>query len=194
MKRLRINEDDLYQEDDYCPHWNGKKFTGIGYEEVNGVIYTETSYKNGVSDGVYQEFSETGTLLKKSYLKDGKGYGVSKSWDKTEKLREISIYSKTGIIFQQKWDISGRLIYKKYIANLGPMIVNTYWKEQFFFENGNLKEEIIYDYKIIKYSKTWDKKGKLTNSYELTTGCERYEYWVEYNQQTTSTNPFNFSK
>lgn len=196
MAILRINEEDLYDEDDYCPHWKGVKFTGIGYETgLNGVIHTETSYKEGIKHGTYLEFNEVGTILKKGYNKDGYSHGIWKEWNNEEKLIRLVMYNNANLIYEHKWNSSGILYYKKYVQKLGTRIVNTYSKEQFFFEDGSLQKEAIYEYGILVKSKTWSPDGTLVlPPYEVDCESPEYKHLLSYGEKSTSENPFYFSK
>jgi antitoxin component YwqK of YwqJK toxin-antitoxin module len=194
LELLRINEDDLYDEDDYCPYWNGKKFTGIGYYTgADGVIYEENSYKNGSPHGLYQRFYYDGSLEEKGYFKNGYAYGLWKKWDESGNLRKVSIHSSRSINYTHEWDELGNLIYKKQCTKLGTLL-NEYWREQYFFKNGSLSEEKIYAYHILEHSKSWDEEGNLLQKYQITVEDPNYKSWLEYSKKYKSTNPFTFSK
>lgn len=195
MKILRIDEEDLYDQDDYCPYWNGEKFTGIGYEiGTNGVIYRETSYKNGVQDGIYQEFSDRGTLLEKGYFKNGYAYGIWKKWNEAGQLISLEIFNRSGKIYGEKRDSEGFIFCKKYTQKLGTRIVNKYSKEELFFRSGNLKEERIYEYEILVKARKWNLDGDWIEDYHIDKDHPSHKYLVSYAKDSTSDNPFVFSK
>lgn len=195
MNILRIDEENLYDEDDYCPYWNGEKFTGIGYERgANGVIYTETSYKKGVQDGVYQEFSTRGVLLEKGYFKDGYAYGIWKKWNESGQLIVVIMLNRSGEIYREKRDSEGNVYYKKYTKKLGARIVNEYSKEKLISKDGHLQEEKIYEYGILVQSRKWDIDGGVIEDYHIAEDNPKYKYLLSYAKYSTSENPFKFSK
>jgi len=195
MEILRINEEDLYNQDDYCPYWNGVKFTGIGYEiGTDRIIYRETSYKNGVQNGIYQEFDSKGTLIEKGYFKDGYAYGIWKKWNEAGQLISLEIFNRSGEIYGEKRNSEGRIFCKKYTQKLGTRIVNKYSKEELFFRSGNLKEERIYEYEILVKVRKWNLDGDWVEDYHIDKDNPSHKYLLSYAEDSTSDNPFVFSK
>lgn len=48
---MRVNEDDITMTDDYCYHFEGQPFTGIGVHAIDGRVISEISYRNGMRAG-----------------------------------------------------------------------------------------------------------------------------------------------
>ena len=192
---LRIDEEKLFTEDDYTAFWQGKPFTGIGFRQTtNGIVYQETAYKNGLKHGIYQEFDLQGNLLVKGYHEENFALGAWKYWYKNGALKKVQVEPFGQKSYVLEWSENGHLIYKKLIAQKLGLTKNSYWKEQFFYENGSLKTEKIYAYKILIAAKTWSLEGAVLEAYELKPSDASYEDWAFFNKQTETSNPFSFSK
>jgi hypothetical protein len=49
---IRVNIDLLYLANDYFWYYEGHLFTGIGYEMEDGILAVESSYQEGMLDGI----------------------------------------------------------------------------------------------------------------------------------------------
>lgn len=142
---LRINKEKLYEKDDYISYWEDNRFTGIGYElGVLGQVCEETMYSNGLKEGRHQVFRNNRALLEEGFYADNKPHGVWKKWNQDGKLKKIYVFEH-GVERQEKeFDENGYIVFEKHYAILDfPKTYNSYWKEQYYYQNGELKEERI---------------------------------------------------
>ena len=80
--KLHVNETTYYSyADQVFLRMNNKPMNGTVYEKWrNGMMWWETSYKNGVKDGYNREWYKSGELFKEAIYKNGKLVS-QKCWD-----------------------------------------------------------------------------------------------------------------
>ena len=92
--------------------YEGKAFTGFAFSvHPNGQLKSEVSIKNGILDGLYQEWYDNGQLKSEINLKDGQLYGVYQQWYENGQLLSEGNY-KNGYLngIEKYWYSGGQLL------------------------------------------------------------------------------------
>ena len=87
--KLHVDQTTYYSyADQVYLRMNNTPFNGTVYEKWrNGMMWWETSYKNGVKDGFTREWYKSGQLFKEAIYKDGKLVS-QKCWDEEGEVFE----------------------------------------------------------------------------------------------------------
>ncbi len=106
----RVDGDDLEWEGQ-LQTWNDVPFTGIEvWRFPNGAVESETTYKDGLTDGLARTWDEHGQLRAQFACRLGAMHGNSKKWHPNGQLAENGQY-EWGVRLEEKtYDEQGRLI------------------------------------------------------------------------------------
>jgi antitoxin component YwqK of YwqJK toxin-antitoxin module len=111
MMELPYVDEELLKWDEDVVCYNGKPFTGVGYERhPNGAIIRETPYKNGFPHGIIREWDPTGQLIFEGECKNGKAHGRFTYWYPDGTVKSIAHYEWGVQVDYKEWDEEGRLI------------------------------------------------------------------------------------
>ena len=86
-KLLRVL-DDLLEYDGDVRLWNGKPFTGIGYDEYpNGQLEYENNYRDGLPVGLQREWFPNGQIKKEVHAISGLGSSKVTIWHANSQIQ-----------------------------------------------------------------------------------------------------------
>lgn len=97
----------LYSEGSYK---NGESVGLWKFYHKNGKVSSEGSYKEGTKDGIWKAYYETGTLSEEETYSNGKLDGVSKNYNEDGTLWEEYIYKKGKLLEYKAYKNSGEVI------------------------------------------------------------------------------------
>tara|TARA_Y100000739_G_scaffold212152_1_gene204094 strand:- start:159 stop:1226 length:1068 start_codon:yes stop_codon:yes gene_type:complete len=142
---VRILLSSLEKNEDYEMTYQGKLFSGIGYQEwsPNGQVQSEEVFVNGSKNGFDRRYRDDGKLEIESFYKDNRRTGLCKCYDLDGNLDLIIPY-KNGEYHgtEEEWK-DGRMIRKNIYEN--GTLLNTYEID----ENGNQIERFEKENKVI---------------------------------------------
>jgi len=106
----------------------------------NGLLRSETYFKNGIYDISHTEWYENGRIEEKTYYVNGKKHGVYETWYGNGQLRKRMHY-ENGIIngFAESWYENGQLRSQDPYVNGRANGLFSEW-----YENGQLRYRYIY--------------------------------------------------
>lgn len=108
----RIERTDLaFQERDHILYYRDRPFSGVTVERfVNDVIYRETTYVEGVREGIAQEYALTGSLRARWRYHADKKHGFQEGWY-IEGPKRFESNFKNGVLDgeQTEWHMNGQL-------------------------------------------------------------------------------------
>lgn len=106
----RVNYDDL-ELDDQLALLDGVPFTGIVYSErPDGTIESEGQYRDGLPDGVQQEWYAGGQLERRWIAVRGNGPSEERTWHRNGQPRSTKRYENRRVVDARAWDETGRPI------------------------------------------------------------------------------------
>lgn len=106
----RVDGDDLEWEGQ-LQTWNGQPFTGIEvWRFPDGAIESESTYKDGLKDGLSRTWDEHGQLLSQFTCRPGAAYGNRKEWHSNGQLAQDSNYEWGVRLDEKDYDEQGVLI------------------------------------------------------------------------------------
>ncbi|UZX01722.1 hypothetical protein F8G81_03130 [Arthrobacter sp. CDRTa11] len=106
----RVEGDDLEWEGQ-LQTWNDEPFTGIQvWRFPNGAIESETTYKDGLSDGLSRSWDEQGQLRAQFTCRLGAMHGNRKKWHANGQLAEDGNYEWGVRIDEKEYNGQGALI------------------------------------------------------------------------------------
>ena len=169
----------------YIDKNTSKPITGVfAYYNYDGILKTETSYKNGIKDGIYKRYSSQGILDEETSFKNGKKEGSDKRFYKDGSLKYVSNYVEgieDGLTmwYNKKGILTGETPYKngkkeglsKSYTNKGIISrEHTYEDDKehgivrFYDNGGKLQLEMSYKHgKKHGVKKGYEKNGKLNH-------------------------------
>lgn len=125
-------------------HFVNGEFEGFFKEYYeNGQLKQEGHYRSSKKSGIWKSYRENGQLaLEMPYAEDGSGFlnGISKTYEDGSLLKE-SVYKDDRKFEEKSYYKNGQLHTDKYYNETGRSIGT--WND--YFENGNLREQHIYD-------------------------------------------------
>lgn len=108
---IRVDEDTLEYTNESIYMWQGKPFTGIGYECLpNGDLISEVSYVDGIQRGIAREWYSSGQLHVEEHYIDGSKHGECREWFENGQLKIEAVYEFSILVKQKMWDEKGRLV------------------------------------------------------------------------------------
>ncbi|MCG9768450.1 hypothetical protein L1D59_07490 [Pseudoalteromonas piscicida] len=106
----KINDDLLDVSDQMVYLYDGKPFTGVGVEESDGRLISETHYLDGMQHGTSKEWFPSGALNIETEFVKSVRHGVSREWFDTGEQQSYTLY-EFGIVVEQKvWSEKGELL------------------------------------------------------------------------------------
>ncbi len=132
-------------------NYNGGKPYGVVKDfYLNGKLKSEIPYENGNISGIKKEFSENGTLIVITIIKDGKENGIIKTYYDNGKFKSDCPFISDTTIVESYIYIP---ILKKSIKGVMDGVVKEY------YEDGILKSETIFNNGVVGIVKNYDTKG-----------------------------------
>lgn len=120
MKNFRINDEELYFDEEIM-HYNGVPFTGVSLEYYKcGALHFETLYKNGLQDGLSTEYFENGAKKEEIYWSINTPFRYSREWYKNGKQKSLKVGEKSVNIYEVEWNENGELIGDKLLKKSDP--------------------------------------------------------------------------
>ena len=108
---IRVDEDELEYTDESIYIWQGKPFTGIGYECLpNGALISEVSYVDGIQRGIAREWYSSGQLHVEEHYFDGSKHGEYHEWFENGQLKTETVYEFSILVKKKVWDEKGSLV------------------------------------------------------------------------------------
>jgi len=98
------------------------EWDGIHKSYENGILTSESYYKNGKQDGVQKGYFKNGQLGFEANFKDGKVYGNSKNYDENGQLRFFVERNKEKIISVKSYFETGALELEKTYNDAGNLV------------------------------------------------------------------------
>ncbi|WP_063730083.1 toxin-antitoxin system YwqK family antitoxin [Streptomyces sp. RTd22] len=111
MKRIDIDDPDVYMDDGETLFYQGRLFSGEAVEYQGDSLVTLNTYKEGVGDGPVKEWYADGTPRSQGIMRGGFPVGEFKSWHPNGKLARKMIMSANGLrqLAMTEWDEFGNL-------------------------------------------------------------------------------------
>lgn len=91
-------------------YFNGEKFTGIIYWQVNDFVGSEFQVKNGVKDGLEKEFLANGIISSEINYEEGQEEGIGKYFYESGKLKDRIYFEMGSIVWSETYDETGNLL------------------------------------------------------------------------------------
>lgn len=111
MKTFNINDLDLKIENNIETYYlEGEKVTGKVYFETNGYYNFDFEVENGVKNGLENEFSKSGAVIKTQNYKNGMEEGEGKEFYESGKVKEELLFEKGELVSSSEFDDEGQLI------------------------------------------------------------------------------------
>lgn len=107
---IRVNEDELEYTDELIYTWQGKPFTGIGYEHLRTGERIEVSYLDGRQTGIAREWYPDGTLKSEEHYVNGSKHGICQEWFKNGQLKTEAFYEFSIRVKEKIWNEKGELV------------------------------------------------------------------------------------
>lgn len=106
----RVEGDDLEWEGQ-LQTWNGKPFTGVElWRFPNGALESETTYKDGLVDGLSRTWDEHGQLRSQFTCRLGAMHGNCKKWHANGQLAEDGNYEWGVRLDEKEYNEQGGLV------------------------------------------------------------------------------------
>lgn len=139
---------------------NGKLHGNSSWYFTNGKLSTNANYSNGILNGTYQGYFESGSMMEKTPYVNGKISGTAEYYHPNGKILGRDIYRNGDFLRPEEYfDENGKSILSNgsglqltYHNNGKINLRMTYLdycrngKAQWYFSNGQLKQEAIYKY------------------------------------------------
>lgn len=139
---------------------NGKLHGNSSWYFTNGKLSTNANYSNGILNGTYQGYFESGNMMEKTPYVNGKISGTAEYYHPNGKILGRDIYRNGDFLRPEEYfDENGKSILSNgsglqltYHKNGKINLRMTYLdycrngKAQWYFSNGQLKQEAIYKY------------------------------------------------
>ena len=93
-------------------YFDCKPYNGTVYWDADGIVGTEFEVKNGLKDGLEQEYLAGGIVISAINYKDGQEEGIGKYFYKSGKLKEEIYFQMGEIIWSKTYDEDGKCINK----------------------------------------------------------------------------------
>jgi antitoxin component YwqK of YwqJK toxin-antitoxin module len=108
----RVDHQELVHDDDGVMFYRGVPYTGVAFDcWPNGVVATETHYKDGIEDGPERSWYSTGVLESDCTHDHGRVRGLLRKWHPNGRLMlEEEIGEGAAVLRKKEWDLEGRLI------------------------------------------------------------------------------------
>jgi hypothetical protein len=91
QRGARVPDAELDFDSELTYRYRGELFTGIGYEETNGVL-SEIQYVMGRQHGVARDWASTGQLLAESHYYDSTSHGSDRRFDSHGQVTEERLF------------------------------------------------------------------------------------------------------
>ena len=116
---IRVNVDDTDIEHIGGPTltWQGKPFTGIVFELQNDQVINETTYVEGVEDGVERSWYLNGQVESMGENRWNRSHGPFKMWYPSGQLKYEGLTELGHVIWRKGWSEEGNLISEYKIEN-----------------------------------------------------------------------------
>jgi len=111
----RVNADDLDTEftegGSLIYTWDGRPFTGVAFElNRDGNLVNETSYVDGIEDGVKKNWYANGQIKSISDIKWNRGHGNFTHWHENGEKKYEGVSELGHVLKKKEWTQSGELI------------------------------------------------------------------------------------
>jgi antitoxin component YwqK of YwqJK toxin-antitoxin module len=175
-QRIVYSKDFVISQNKDSVFYKGAPFSGVLFFENNGKTIEEVTCKNGVKDGMWRKYYETGILYQEANYNEGK-QELLKKFDKSGKLQEESLkdgihswrktYYETGILYKEDiWENGQNELSKEYYKS-GKLFMEETWKNgkqewrKTYYETGKLMKEIIYKNNQVEFIRNYNEDGSL---------------------------------
>lgn len=116
----RVKDDQLDFDENLIYYLDGRRFTGIGYEEVPGKEISEIKYVNGVQDGPAREWYPSGQLKSESIYRDNVLHGHDRKFREDGSLASEKHYEHGVLVRSVEWDENGHPVSSFEISEDSP--------------------------------------------------------------------------
>lgn len=118
----KVNFEDLEPSDDYLTMlYKGRLFNGIAVEnDDQGRELSLTTFVDGQQNGLRQEWSINGRLLREQFLKTNALHGVSREWYENGQIMSDGVYELGICLKEKRWSKNGVLEKDYVICNEDP--------------------------------------------------------------------------
>jgi antitoxin component YwqK of YwqJK toxin-antitoxin module len=111
---IRVLYDDIDYTDDDLYVYDGKPFTGIGFEiEQDGTVVSELEFVQGKLHGMSRGFYSSGQLEEETPYVNGLKHGVEREWFESGVLRREAILEFDVLMRSKVWNEEGKLIHEE---------------------------------------------------------------------------------
>jgi antitoxin component YwqK of YwqJK toxin-antitoxin module len=120
MQRVNIDEIDTEYTTSGSPVYTcqGKPFTGIADElNIDGKLINETSYLDGMEDGIEKFWYPNGQSESVSEVKGNRPHGKFQHWYEDGKIKYEGVCELGYVVKRKEWDKNGNLINEYNIEN-----------------------------------------------------------------------------
>ncbi|WP_157222018.1 toxin-antitoxin system YwqK family antitoxin [Chromobacterium haemolyticum] len=107
---MRVKEDCLDYSDEQVCTYVGVPFSGVAYEEVNGVLISEAVYVDGFLDGKVKIWYSSGKPFKEESYRKNYLHGCCVEWFESGREKVVCTYECGILIEKKEWDVSGKQI------------------------------------------------------------------------------------
>jgi antitoxin component YwqK of YwqJK toxin-antitoxin module len=107
---MRIPDEELDYDEDIIYVHNGKRFTGIAFEESAHGILSECTYLDGMQDGPSRDWYPDGTLKAEMFFKENLKNGTSREIFPDGKLASEIVFGYDIALKCMKYDQRGEVV------------------------------------------------------------------------------------
>lgn len=105
----RVPEDDLDFDEDLIFTYQGKRFTGIGYETSPDGGLSEVMYVDGMQDGVGRDLYPDGSVKYECHYKANLRHGTIREYSPDHRLTLEAVFGYDILLVKKAYDETGRL-------------------------------------------------------------------------------------